>query len=124
MDQFGPIWVTVDSNLREGSFSPHAKVLVQINGVEGDDSGANTFFTFIDPATGKQEAPQSYLEFDEGSKQMVTDNKGDVFTQVVHFKTTIKHKGEGFGIKADTLNQILTTAVHGKPYVKFLLSLH
>ena len=114
---FGPLWITVDSQLEQGAFSPHAKVLVQIDG-DGDPTGANTSFTFIDPFTGKKEAPQKFSEFLKGFEQTVTDNPtDDLFLQVVHFKNKMRAApGEGSGVQAKWhgLFTIYGTPVHGK----------
>ncbi|KAL8654209.1 MAG: hypothetical protein Q9210_001655 [Variospora velana] len=84
MRTYGPIWVTIDSSAKEGLFSPHAK------------SGLNTFFTFVNPSTGKQEAPQKFQDFLKVFEQMASDNPGKgLFPQVVHFKKPIE-PGEGY----------------------------
>ena len=94
IEDYGPVWVTVDMDSAQGWFSPHAKLLVQINGDE-DPSGANTFFTFIDPMTGKKEPPQKFGEFLKVFEQMATDNStGHLFVQVVHFKKKLKAPGD------------------------------
>ena len=116
VDDFGPLWITVDSRSEQGVFSPHAKILVQIDGDE-DPTGANTSFTFVDPFTGKKEAPQKFSEFLKGYEQMVTDNPTDnLFLQVVHFKNKAKPPGEGSGVQAKWhgLFTIYGTPVHGR----------
>ena len=40
-DDFEPLWITVDSQSEQGASSPHAKILVQIDG-DDDPTGANT----------------------------------------------------------------------------------
>ncbi|KAK0742908.1 hypothetical protein B0T18DRAFT_430304 [Schizothecium vesticola] len=47
MNTYGPLWVTTGSDERK-SFSPHAKILVQIDG-DGSDNGNNTTFIWINP---------------------------------------------------------------------------
>ncbi|KAK6527387.1 hypothetical protein TWF281_010567 [Arthrobotrys megalospora] len=82
MKNYGPLWVTTDAIPGKG-FSPHAKILIQIDG-DGNDNGVNTTFTWIDPSTGDM-PKQSFKDFLVGYQEMVTDNSGALFTQVVHF---------------------------------------
>ncbi|KAK6501434.1 hypothetical protein TWF481_009272 [Arthrobotrys musiformis] len=83
MKAYGPIWVTTDAK-PGATFSPHAKILIQIDG-DGNDNGANTIFTWINPANGDTPR-QSYKDFIVGYDEMVTDNHGALFTQIVHFE--------------------------------------
>jgi hypothetical protein len=84
---YGPLWVTTDSSTESGVFSPHARILIQISGAGPSDEGS-TFFTFIDPVTGT-EVKESFTKFLSAYQQMVTDNDGDLFIQIVHFNTSI-----------------------------------
>jgi hypothetical protein len=95
---YGPLWITTDSSEADGYFSPHARILIKITGTSTPD-GIGTKFTFIDPATGKIETPQNFNDFLSEYEQMVTDNPGALFIQIVHFKDKItKPIGEGAGI--------------------------
>lgn len=86
---YGPLWVTVDSNTTAG-FSPHAKVLI---GYNGDGTEQNSKFVFLDPAVNGEQS-ETFAKFLEEYEQMVTDNPGDLFIQIVHFKNAIAI-GEG-----------------------------
>ncbi|KAL8923487.1 MAG: hypothetical protein Q9208_004615 [Pyrenodesmia sp. 3 TL-2023] len=109
MRTYGPIWVTIDSSAAEGFFSPHAKILVQIDG-DDDQSGLHTFLTFVDPATGRQEAPQKFHDFLKVFEQVASDNPDKrSFSQIVHFKQPIAIVGEGYKFEG-SLN--IGTPVH------------
>ena len=89
--QYGPLWITTDSSGATGQFSPHARVVTSITGT-GSADGSGTNFIFIDPATGA-ELTEPFDKFLQAYEQMVTDNPGDLFIQIVHFKGT--QGGEG-----------------------------
>ena len=97
MKKFGPLWVTTDAARDVGGFSPHAKVLVQIDG-DGNDDGSNTNFTWINPSNGKT-VVEGFPDFLVSYEQMVTDNKGPLFSQIVHLVDEIKDSSEGFEIE-------------------------
>ncbi len=84
VNTYGPVWITTDSNQATGQFSAHAKVLVKITGT-GSDDGIGTDFTFYDPITGTILPPQPFNDFIKEYEQLVTDNPGDLFVQIVHF---------------------------------------
>ena len=83
INTYGPLWITTDSLDADGPFSPHARILVKITGGhEADITGAE--FTFIDPWTGTEKT-EPFEKFLTKYEQMVTDNRGDLYIQVVHF---------------------------------------
>lgn len=84
LKNFGPLWVTIDAAKAEGSFSPHAKILKKITRLKSTD-GDKVFMIFNNPGTGSEER-QPFSEFLTSFEQMVQDNTGDLFIQVVHFK--------------------------------------
>lgn len=81
---YGPLWITTDAASDE-QFSPHARILIAINGDSTDED--NIRFTFINPSTGREES-ESFTEFRESFEQMVTDisNGANLFIQIVHFR--------------------------------------
>jgi Papain-like cysteine protease AvrRpt2 len=88
---FGPLWVTTDAATATGSFSPHARILTKIKGDPTDPQ--NVVFTFNDPVTGT-ESTSNFSQFVSQFEQMVTDNPGNLFVQIVHFKDLVdKTKG-------------------------------
>ncbi|MBZ5857543.1 papain-like cysteine protease family protein [Flavihumibacter profundi] len=93
LKQYGPLWITTDSSAATGQFSPHARVVTSITGT-GSADGSGTNFIFIDPATGT-ELTEPFDKFLKAYEQMVTDNPGDLFIQIVHFKAA--QGGEGGG---------------------------
>jgi len=101
VNTYGPIWITTDSSAQDGVFSPHARILVKITGT-GTPDGIGTFFTFIDPATGTLSAPQPYNDFLKVYEQMVTDNPGSLFIQIVHFADAITGEGQAVPNRAMT----------------------
>lgn len=91
MKTFGPLWVTTDSSSGP-DFSPHAKILIQVDG-DGNEDGSNTTFTWINPAKiASGPIIQSFKDFLLGYEQMVTDNPGGLYTQIVHFADKIGDK--------------------------------
>lgn len=97
VNTYGPLWVTTDSSAEDGVFSPHARILTKITGT-GSADGQGTYFTFNDPATGT-ETKESFADFLQEYEQMVTDNSGDLFIQIVHFSDPATQAvGEGAGI--------------------------
>ncbi|HEY0610733.1 MAG TPA: papain-like cysteine protease family protein, partial [Chitinophaga sp.] len=93
---YGPLWITTDSSLMEGPFSPHARILT---GIEGTGLPNGTYFTFINPAYGTEET-ESYLDFVAAFQQMVTDNESDkLFVQIVHFKDKYEEDAEGYQVE-------------------------
>jgi hypothetical protein len=93
---YGPLWVTTDSAAQAGTFSPHARVLVEITGT-GSPDGVGTSFTFIDPASGTR-VTESFATFVAAFEQMVTDNPSDqLFVQVVHFAAKLSGPGTSSG---------------------------
>jgi hypothetical protein len=93
VNTFGPLWITTDSSASDGVFSPHARILYKIVGA-GTPDGLGTDFIFIDPLTGT-EVRESYSKFLKAYEEMVTDNKGDLFIQIVHFTDEIGSEGGG-----------------------------
>ncbi|RUL78249.1 papain-like cysteine protease family protein [Dyella choica] len=92
MQTYGPLWVTTDSALDAGPFSPHARILTKITG-SGTPDGVGTNFTFIDPATGSTTS-SSFGDFINAYEQMVTDNPSDnLFVQIVHFTDNVSAGG-------------------------------
>jgi len=124
MNTYGPLWVTTDA--AEGKFfSPHAKVLIQIDG-DGNDDGNNTTFTWINPLDGSM-PKQSFKDFLVGYEEMATDKKGMLFTQIVHLKDEIKKPvdpndpGEGFGVDFP-FPFLPTSAVHENMVISALIN--
>ncbi|WP_162903095.1 papain-like cysteine protease family protein [Taibaiella koreensis] len=103
---YGPLWITTDSSTATGPFSPHARILTKITGT-GTPDGQGTYFTFNDPATGT-EVKESFTDFLNAYEQMVTDNPGALFIQIVHFSDPVTPAGEG-GPAADPTVQDLNT---------------
>jgi hypothetical protein len=94
MKKHGPLWVTTDSSSDSALFSPHARILVKISG-SGNADGTDTEFVFNDPLTGTA-VTESFAEFTSAFEQMATDNTGQMFMQIVHFKDEIEPAdGEG-----------------------------
>jgi hypothetical protein len=94
VNTYGPLWITTDSSIATGQFSPHARILIKVTGT-GSPDGVGTSFTFIDPASGKQ-ATESFGTFLSAYEQMVTDNPADkLFIQIVHFGTKVNEGGVG-----------------------------
>ncbi|NBB10145.1 papain-like cysteine protease family protein [Pseudomonas sp. SLFW] len=93
VNTYGPLWITTDSSTATGQFSPHARVVTRITGTGAAD-GTATQFVFIDPATGS-EVSEPFSTFLDAYEQMVTDNPGDLFIQIVHFSDAIGGGGEG-----------------------------
>ena len=92
MKTYGPLWVTTDSSVPTGRFSPHARILTKITG-SGSPDGIGTSFTYINPATGTTET-ETFVQFVNAYEQMVTDNASDkLFVQIVHFGS--KASGDG-----------------------------
>ncbi len=92
LQTYGPLWVTTDSASSAGAFSPHARILTGISGADLNDT-AHVMMTFIDPATGSS-AAEPFDDFLTAYEQMVTDNPGNLFIQIVHFRNAIE-PGEG-----------------------------
>ena len=92
LQTYGPLWVTTDAASAQGEFSPHARILTGISGTNLDDT-AHVMMTFNDPATGST-TTESFDAFILAFEQMVTDNSGNLFIQIVHFRDTID-AGEG-----------------------------
>ncbi|UNY98052.1 DUF2272 domain-containing protein [Zhouia spongiae] len=91
LSDYGPLWVTIDADSSEG-FSPHALLLF---GMEGDlNNPEDVTFKFINPADG-QEQFEYFDDFIEMFEQMVTDNSGDLFLQIVRFTDRIPQLSEG-----------------------------
>lgn len=110
VNTYGPLWVTTDSSLSTGAFSPHARILTKITGT-GTADGKGTYFTFNDPATGT-EVKESFANFLSAYEQMVTDNPGNLFIQIVHFTDKINSSsGEGTGTPIDPAVQALNNSV-------------
>lgn len=109
VNTYGPLWITTDSSAQDGVFSPHARILVKITGT-GTPDGIGTYFTFIDPATGTLSAPQAYNDFLKVYEQMVTDNPGSLFIQIVHFTDSIG--GEGQAVVNPAATQVDGIDVH------------
>ncbi len=87
LQTYGPLWVTTDSNSSTGAFSPHARILTGISGTDLNDT-AHVMMTFNNPATGSQ-STESFDQFLAAYEQMVTDNPGSLFIQIVHFRDAI-----------------------------------
>lgn len=109
---YGPLWVTTDSSSANGLFSPHARVVTRITGT-GTPDGSGTSFVFIDPATGV-EVVEPFSTFLAAYEQMVTDNPGDLFLQIVLFADALNEGGgEGRAAAKDPrqiVNEFLPTA--------------
>jgi hypothetical protein len=84
VNTYGPLWITTDSSDAAGQFSPHARVVIRITG-SGSADGSDTSFVFIDPLTGS-ELTEPFSKFLAAYEQMVTDNPGALYIQIVHFK--------------------------------------
>ena len=82
--QYGPLWVTLDAAWQGGVFSPHAVILTEVRGEEGDEEGLTTVVEMVDPATGGQES-MSWWEFVDLFEQVARDSRGELFVQVVHW---------------------------------------
>ena len=99
VNTYGPLWVTTDAATDAGAFSPHARILTKITGT-GTPDGQGTYFTFNDPASGTEEK-EPFLKFLAAYEQMVTDNPGALFLQIVHFTDLVAGSatpGEGAGV--------------------------
>jgi hypothetical protein len=95
MKAFGPLWVTTDADSAVGQFSLHARILVKISGDPAGD-GSKVQMTFIDPASGQQEPPESFPNFIAEFEQTVTDNPGKALAiQVAHFADRLPSGTEG-----------------------------
>ncbi|MYM30958.1 hypothetical protein GTP58_21710 [Duganella sp. CY15W] len=95
---YGPLWVTTDSSVTTGPFSPHARILTRITGT-GTPNGTGTKFIFVNPATGNEET-ENFLDFIDVFEQMVTDNADDqLYVQIVHFEQAIQPSGEGYQVQ-------------------------
>lgn len=101
VNTYGPLWITTDSSSANGQFSPHARVVTRITGT-GSANGNGTSFVFIDPATGGEVA-EPLSTFLAAYEQMVTDNPGALFVQIVHFDDPIAGAGEGSGTPLSAL---------------------
>jgi Papain-like cysteine protease AvrRpt2/Tectonin domain len=89
LEQYGPLWITIDSDTTTDKISPHAIILI---GYDGDGTEQNSKFVFYDPSkTGEQ--TESFAEFDAKYGQMASDNPGTLMTQIVHFKDSIFGEG-------------------------------
>ena len=107
---YGPLWVTTDSSLRPGVFSPHARILTKITGT-GTADGVGTYFTFNDPVSGT-EVKESFAKFLSAYEQMVTDNSGNLFIQIVHFPEKVDSGAtEGAGPHIDPAVRALNNNV-------------
>lgn len=89
---YGPLWITTDASTAAGQFSPHARLLKKITGT-GTADGVGTYLYFNDPYDGS-EIRESFSEFLSSFEQMVTDNPGQLYKQIVHFTETVS-PGEG-----------------------------
>lgn len=84
--QYGPLWINMDSDTGISSISPHAKVLIGYKNVEEDPD--KTKLLFLDSALkGEQEV--YFSDFIQEYEQLVTDNPGDLFIQIIHFKNSL-----------------------------------
>ncbi|QNK64551.1 hypothetical protein H7F33_08760 [Pedobacter sp. PAMC26386] len=111
LNTYGPLWVTTDSSTATGSFSPHARILTKISGT-GSPDGNGTNFTFTDPGTGT-EIIETFTQFIAAFEQMVTDNSGSLFIQIVHFIDKATDGGEGSPVLITTIAQdFLDTVVN------------
>lgn len=93
LNTYGPLWITTDSASGAGVFSPHARILTKIVGT-GTPDGKGTDFIFNDPATGT-EKQEHFADFIKAFEQMITDNNGSTFIQVVRFKDKVMPVAEG-----------------------------
>lgn len=92
---YGPLWITTDSSVPTGSFSPHARILYRIEGTNTAD-GSGMYFVFVDPATGAA-VRETFAEFIAAFEAMVSENPNELFTQIVHFSESVRRGGEGSG---------------------------
>jgi hypothetical protein len=91
LSTYGPLWVTIDADDSSG-FSPHALLLF---GMEGDMNDPNDVtFKFVNPQNG-QEQFEFFDAFIEMFEQMVTDNSGGLFLQIVRFSERLILQSEG-----------------------------
>lgn len=110
LNAYGPLWITTDSSADDGQFSPHARILTTITGT-GSADGNGTNFIFNDPATGTEKS-ETFTAFISAFEQMVTDNPGDLFIQIVHFEDAVS-SGEGAPAVVDprkTINEFTPAA--------------
>jgi hypothetical protein len=106
LETFGPLWITGDDDTGAG-FSPHARILYQINGDRNDLD--NLIFHFIDPSNGESIA-ESFTTFVSRFEQIVTDigsSSSVLFSQVVMFTSSIPSSaqeavGEGQSVRGNT----------------------
>jgi len=89
LKQYGPLWITVDSNTSTDQISPHAIILI---GYNGDGTEQNSELVFLDPAKSGEQT-EVFAEFDGKYGQMASDNPGALMTQIVHFKDAILGEG-------------------------------
>ena len=102
LKQFGPIWVTVDSD-DSSQISPHAKVLI---GYNGDGTEQNSQFVFYDP-TKSGEQTETFADFLKEFNALVNNSSATNFIQVVHFDNEIVGEGKG---NSDYLRLIHTSS--------------
>jgi len=94
INKYGPLWVTIDSSSGTTAWSPHAKILTQVN---SDDAvgGTNTTMYFLDPSKSNATS-SSFADFEKSFEEVASDNPGSkTFLQVVHFAAPIPD-GEGY----------------------------
>lgn len=89
MKQYGPLWVTVDSNTEPTVIAPHAKILI---GYDGDGTQENSKLVFYDPAISGEQR-ETFEQFLVEYEAMVDPNRDELFIQVVHFKDSILGEG-------------------------------
>jgi hypothetical protein len=85
---YGPLWVTTDSDETKG-FSAHARIITGIS----DDLKS---LELVDPASGKSEI-QSFEDFANVFREVITDSSLLPTTQVVHFTEQLTDTSEGKG---------------------------
>ena len=84
MNNYGPLWITMDALTGTARFAAHARVLTKITG-NGKEGG--TYFHFNDPADDSKEMVLPFMEFMKGYDQLVGDSKTMVpFQQIVHYR--------------------------------------
>lgn len=93
LENYGPLWIIDDAGAGT-LFSPHARVLVRIQG-DPVNKPNDAILTFVDPADGGYER-ETFSEFIGHYERMVTEIPADqeLFLQVIHFSATRENRSE------------------------------
>lgn len=100
IDDYGPIWVTVD--VSDVELAKHAKI---VYGVRGDGTPSGTKILIIDPNRGVEDE-ESFEKFIKEYEDVVreTPPKEELFIQIVRFKDKRQHRDKGKGSPSSVIN--------------------